>query len=173
MKESAHPAPEASPRAQGQLAVSLSKSAVRMKDLALDLATDLAAGYRKSTRTFKMQVLVVGAWAILSIVTVALAWPTSGPSNSLGAEVQVSEQLLGTQIVVFNHSDRMWTDVTVTLDGGWQWRTPTLREGQQLVIAASRFTKDGAAAPLDLKPGSITITCAEGKMSAPLLGRPP
>ncbi len=173
MKESAPPAPEPSPRAQGQLAAGLSKSAQRVKDMALDLAGDVADGYRKSSLTFKRQVLVLAAWALLSIVTVAVAWPRTGPSNSLGAEVQISEELLGTQVVVFNRSDRMWTDVTLTLDGGWQWRTPTLREGQQVVIATTRFARDGATAPLDLKPRSITIECAEGKISAPLSGRSP
>ncbi len=173
MKESAHPAPEPSARAPGQLAASLSKSAVRVKDMALDLATDVADGYRKSSLTFKRQLRVVAGWAVLSAVTVALAWPRSGPSNSLGAEVQISEELLGTQIVVFNRSDRMWTDVTLRLDDGWEWHTPTLREGQQVVIGTNRFTKDGAAAPVDLKPRSITIQCSEGKLSAPLAGRPP
>ncbi len=171
MKDSAPPAP--SPRAQGQLAASLSKSALRVKDMALDLATDVADGYRKSSLTFKRQLLVVAGWLVLSAVTLAIAWPRTGPSNSLGAEVQVSEELFGTQIVVFNRSDRMWTDVTLRLDDGWEWHTATLREGQQAVIATNRFTRGGAAAPLDLKPRSITIECAEGKVSAPLPRRAP
>jgi len=171
MKESA-PTPQATPRAPAPIAATL-KSALRVKDLALDLATDVADGYRKSTRTFKLRLLVLAGWAVLSVATVWLACPSSGPANSLGAEVQVSEELLGTQILVWNSSGRMWTDVTLTLDGEWQWRTPTFREGQRLVIATNRFTRDGAAAPVDLRPRSLTIECAEGKISAPLSGSAP
>lgn len=171
MKESG-PTPTATPRAPAAIAATL-KSALRVKDLALDLATDVADGYRKSTRTFKLQALVIAAWAVLSIATIAIAWPRTGPSNALGAEVQVSEELLGTQILVWNSSGRMWTDVTLTLDGAWQWHTPTFREGQRLVIATNRFTRDGAAAPVDFRPRSLTIECAEGKVSAPLVGRAP
>jgi len=160
MKESAHaPAPLA--------------AALRVKDLARDLASDVAQGYRRSTRHFKLRVAVVGAWAVLSLVTLWLACPSSGPSNTLGAEVQVSEELLGTQVLVWNSSGRMWTDVTLTLDGSWQWQTPTLREGQRLVIATSRFSKDGAAAPGDLKPRSLRISCAQGAFTTALSPRSP
>jgi hypothetical protein len=173
MTESARPDPEAPQRAPGQLATGLSKSALRVKDLAVDLATDVADGYRKSTRAFRLRLAVVGAWVVLSLATMWLACPRSGPSNSLGADVQVSEELLGTQILIWNSSGDMWTDVTLTLDGGWQWHTPTIREGQRLVVAASRFSKDGAAAPGDLKPRSLTIDCTQGKATTPFPARSP
>ena len=160
MKESARPA---APLA----------AAVRVKDLALDLATDLTEGYRKSTRYSKLRLAVIGSWLGLSLLTLWLACPSSGPSNSLGAEVQVSETLLGTQISIENTSGRMWTDVTLTLDGGWRWATPTVREGQREVVAANRFKRDGAFAPTNLKPRSLTIECAQGAVTAPLPGRSP
>lgn len=159
MKDSAHPAPLA--------------AALRVKDMALDLATDLAGGYRKSTRYFKLRLAVIGGWAVLSLLTMWLACPSSGPSNSLGAEVQIQETLLGTQVAVANASDRMWTDVTLTLDGAWDWHTATFREGQRLVVAASSFTRDGASAPGDLRPKSLTIRCSEGKITTPLTARLP
>ncbi len=173
MTESARPDPEASSRAPAQLAASLSKSALRVKDMAFDLATDVADGYRKSTKSFKLRLAVVGAWVVLSLGTMWLACPRSGPSNALGAEVQVSEELLGTQLLVWNSSGGMWTDVVLTLDGGWQLRMPTIREGQRLVIATSRFSKDGTAAPGDLKPRSLTIECAQGKLTTQFQGRSP
>ncbi len=159
MKESVPPAPLVAAR--------------RVKDLAVDLASDLADGYRKSTRYFKLRVAVVGAWAVLSIATLWIACPSGGQSNSLGAEVQVSETLLGTQVALENTSGSMWTDVRVTLDGGWQWDIPTFREGHREVVATSRFKKDGAFAPGDLKPRSVTIECAQGKVTAPISGRAP
>jgi hypothetical protein len=174
MKESARPAVEPTPRAQARRALSLSKGALRVKGMALDLATDLADGYRKSTRTFKLQLAVVGAWFLLVLLTIALMpGAPGGRSNSLGADVQVHETLLGTQLKVENTSSRMWTDVRLTLDGGWQRQISTLREGQRIVIATSSFTRDGAAAPGDLKPRTLTIQCAQGKVIANLSGGTP
>jgi len=177
MKESDRAAPGSTPRGQPALAASLSRSALRVKDIALDvadLATDLADGYRKSTRYFKLRFAVAGAWLLLSTVTIALvAAGAGGHGNALGADVQAQETLLGMQIKVENTSDRMWTDVILSLDGGWQRSVSTLRAGQLLVVATSSFTKDGVAAPRDLKPRSLTIECAEGKVTAALSGGAP
>jgi len=159
MKESARPAPVA--------------AALRVRDLAVDFATELTEGYRKSTRYFRLRLAVVGSWVLLSLLTLWLACPASGPANSLGAEVQVSETLLGTQISIENTSGRMWTDVTLTLDGGWHWATPTVREGHREVVATSRFARDGAFAPSNLKPRTLTIECAQGRVTTPLSGRSP
>ena len=159
MKESDHTAPVT--------------AALRVKDMAVDLASDLAHGYRRSTRYFKMRAAAVGAWAVLSALTLWLACPSGGHSNSLGAEVQLSEELLGTQILVWNGSSQIWTDVTLTLDGTWRWQTPTFRDGQRLVIATSRFSHEGASAPVHLKARTLTIECGQGKVTAPLSPRAP
>lgn len=174
MKESARAEPASPPRPPGPRAASLTKGALQVKDLALGLATDLADGYRKSTRTFKLQLAVVGVWILLVALTVA-AMPSApgGRSNALGADVQVQETLLGTQLKVENTSSRMWTDVKLILDGGWQRQVATLREGQRLVIATSSFSKDGAPAPGDLKPKTLTIQCAQGEVTTRLSGGAP
>src|SRR5512132_890577 len=53
-----------------------------------DLASDLAEGYRKSTRYFKLRAAMVGTWALLSLVTLWAACPPSdAPRNALGARV--------------------------------------------------------------------------------------
>jgi hypothetical protein len=148
-------------------------AALRVKDLARDLATEVTDGYRRSTRFFKLRAAVLGGWAALSLLTLWLACPSAGPTNSLGAEVQMSEGLMGTQLLVLNGSGRIWTDVTLTLDGTYQWQTPTVRDGQRMVIAASRFSRDGAAAPQDLKPRSLSIQCAQGSATASLSMRSP
>src|SRR5512141_2185896 len=114
MKEAPHPATGHTPRAQTARALSASKGAILgVKDMAVDFATDLAVGYRKSTRYFKLRLAVVGAWLLLAILTVAFMPAAPGArTNALGADVQVQETLLGTQVKVENQSDRMWTDVT-------------------------------------------------------------
>jgi hypothetical protein len=168
MKEIARPATGTTPRPPTVRGLGL------VKDMAVDLATDLADGYRKSTRTFKLRIAVAAVWVFLAIGTVAFM-PASpgGRTNSLGADVQVQETLLGTQIKVENRSERMWTDVTLVLDGLWERQISTLREGQRLVVATSSFTRDGAAAPGDLKPRTLTIQCAQGKVTTPLPGGTP
>ncbi|ACG73491.1 conserved hypothetical protein [Anaeromyxobacter sp. K] len=146
-------------------------AAQRVTHLARDLAQDVADGYRKSTRGFRLRAAVVASWALLSLGTVWVACPSSGPRNALGAEVRMSDEVIGTQIMVWNASDRIWTDVVLTLEGGWSFRTPTVRDGQKLVLATSRFEKDGAPAPAHLKPRSLRVECSEGRLDAPLAQR--
>lgn len=138
-----------------------------------DLAGDLADGYRKSTRYFKMRAAVVGTWAILSAVTLWAACPSSGPTNPLGAEAQLLSRnepgmLLGTQVLVKNDSRSMWTDVVLILDGGWRYERRTVRPQDKLVVSITKFRKDGKSAPPELEPRSITIECKEGRVTAPL-----
>lgn len=160
MKETARPDPLA--------------AAQRVKGLARDVASELADGYRKSTRYFKLRAAVVGTWAILSMVTLWAACPSSGPANSLGAEVRmVSEGLLGAQVMVKNASDRNWTEVVLTLDADWRWEKRTIRSGDDVVVAVARFRKDGATAPGDLKPAALTVECEQGRVTTPLAARSP
>jgi hypothetical protein len=140
----------------------------RVKDLARDLALEVTEGYRKSTRYFKLRAAVIGTWALLSVVTLWAACPSSGPHNSLGAEVKMSEEFIGTQVLVWNNSSGLWTDVVLTLDGTWRFEARTVRDGQRLVLATSKFTKDGAPAPSDLRPRTLTIECQQGSVTAPL-----
>ncbi len=146
-------------------------AAARVTERARDLAQELSGGYRRSSRTLRIKVAVVGGWALLSAATLWAACPASGPRNALGAEVQVQEEVIGTQILVSNASRRMWTDVAITLDGGWRWRTSTVRAGQRLVLATREFERDGAPAPGDLAPRALTLECDQGAVTTPLPGR--
>ncbi len=157
MKESPRPAPLA--------------AAVRVKDLAVDFAGDLAKEYRKSARHDRLRYGVIGGWVLLSLLTVCVAFSYPG-SNALKASAQQQHGgLLGTQISVENRSGSPWTDVTLTLDGGWRYQTSTIRD--QLIIGASRFTKDGASAPETLVPKTVTIECSQGTATLLLSPRAP
>lgn len=144
------------------------------RDLAKDVATDLADGYRKSTRYMKLRGAVIGVWAALSLASLWIACPGSGPRNALGAEVHlVTQGLMGTQLSVLNDSDTLWADVTLTLDDTWRYTTPTLRAKERVVLAVARFTREGGgAAPGDLIPRALVIRCSEGKVSVPLAKAP-
>ena len=147
-------------------------AASRVKDLARDLAkgvaSDLADGYRKSTRYVRMRAAVVGAFAVLTSASLWVACPGSGHANALGADVQLAQSLMGTQLSVLNDSDSVWTDVTLTLDGTWRFTTPTVRAKSRLVVAVDRFKDDAGAAPSSLVPRTLSIRCAEGKVTTPL-----
>jgi len=141
-----------------------------------DLASDLGEAYRKSTRHFRMRAAIVGLWALLSVVTLWVACPSSGPANPLGAKVQLLSRnepgmLMGTQVLVENDSRRIWKDVVLTLEGGWRYERKTLRPQDKLVVSITQFRKGEATAPPELDPRAITIECAEGRVTAPLAAR--
>jgi len=173
MKDAARPDPVAAANRVEDGVRDLARGAV---GAAGDLASDLAEGYRKSTRYFKLRAAVVGTWALLSVVTLWAACPSSGPSNALGARIELLSRsqpgvLMGTQIYVENDSRRMWTDVVLTLDGGWRYEKKTLRPQDKLVVSIAQFRKDDQGAPAELDPRRLTIECNEGRVSVPLSGR--
>jgi hypothetical protein len=156
------------------LAQRVKDPAARVRDLARDVAADLADGYRKSTRYFRMRVGVVAGWALLSIATLYASCPSSGPTNALGAVVQVlsgDESLMGTQLLVRNDSGENWTEVAFTLDGGWRFEKKTVRAGDKLVLSLRQFQKDGASAPDDFRPRSIRIESRQGDATETLVRR--
>lgn len=141
-----------------------------------DLAADVADGYRRSTRYFKLRAAVIGSWVFLSAVTLWAACPSSGPSNALGAKVQLLSAkergaLMGTQVFVENESGQMWKDVVLTIDGGFSYSRKTVRPQDRLVLSITQFRKGDEGAPADLEPRAVTIECAEGRVTAPLSAR--
>jgi hypothetical protein len=144
-------------------------AAARVTVAAKDLATDLTEGFRKSNRTFKLRTAVVGTWVVLALVSVWIACPPSGPTNSLGAVARLDTGgIMGNQVLVQNEGRDHWTDVVLTLDDGWRLERRTVRAGDKLVLSVANFLKEGKQAPADLKPRQLTIECAEGKAVAPL-----
>ncbi len=166
MKEAARPDPDASGSRVTEGVRDLARGAI---GAAGDLASDVATGYRKSTRFFKLRASVVATWALLSLVTFWAACPSSGPTNPLGAKAKfLAGTIMGSQVFVENESDRIWRDVTVTLEGGWRYEKRTVRPSESFVVPTSRFAKDGAPAPAGLASKTITIECAEGRATIPL-----
>jgi hypothetical protein len=171
MKDAAHPEPPRPDPADaahriGEGVRDLARGAL---GAASDLATDVATGYRKSTRYFKLRAAIVAAWVLLALVTLWIAAAPSGPSNVLGARAQLlTGSIMGSQVSVENESSRMWRDVVVTLEGGWRHEKRTIRPAETLVVPLDRFAKDGASAPSTLTPRTITIECAEGRVTIPL-----
>jgi len=126
--------------------------------------------FRRADRFFKMRLGVVATWAVLSLVTLYGACPSSGPTNALGADVQVLRESLvgGQQLLVRNESSEIWTDVVLSLDEGWTYEHRTMRPHDQLVLSMSHFRKGDQAAPRDFKPRTLAISCGQGRHSVDL-----
>ncbi len=166
MKDAAPPEPAVASQRVKEGVRDLARSAL---GAAGDIATDVASGYRKSSRYFKLRAAVVGTWALLALLTFWGACPSSGPSNPLGAKARVlAGSIMGSQVFVENESDRVWRDVVVTLDGGWRYEKRTVRPAESFVVPMNRFAKDGATAPPGLTSRTVTIECAEGQVTIPL-----
>jgi hypothetical protein len=126
-------------------------------------AAELADGFRRSDRFFKMRVGIVAAWAVISLATLWGACATPGAHNALGADVQVDgDSIMGTQILVRNESEHIWEDVVLTLDDGWRYTQRTMRSQDLVVLSVSSFRKGDESPPRDLRPRALTIACRQG-----------
>ncbi|HTT70124.1 MAG TPA: hypothetical protein VMG32_02790 [Anaeromyxobacteraceae bacterium] len=120
-------------------------------------------GFRRSDRYFKMRLAILAAWAVVSVATLWGACASSGPSNALGADVQVNrDSIMGVQLLVRNESSRIWEDVVLTLDDGWKYTHRTMRPQDLVVVSMSSFRKNDEAPPRDYKPRSLVIACEQG-----------
>jgi hypothetical protein len=127
---------------------------------------DLAGSVRRSDRFFKMRAGIVGAWAVLSIATLWGSCASFGPTNALGADVQVNRSsIMGVQLLVRNESDRIWEDVVLTLDERWKYTHRTMRPHDLVVLSMSSFRKGEDAPPRDYKPRALVISCDQGSES--------
>ena len=123
----------------------------------------LADDVRRADRFFKMRVGIVGAWAVISMATLWGACATFGPSNALGADVQVNrDSIMGVQLLVRNESTRIWEDVVLTLDDGWKYTHKTMRPHDLVVLPMSSFKRGDDAPPRDYKPRALVIACGQG-----------
>jgi hypothetical protein len=144
-------------------------AAARVTGAAKDLAVDLADGFRKSGRSFKLRAAIVGTWVVLALLSLWVACPPSGPRNSLGAVARLDTGgIMGAQVLVQNEGQELWTDVVFTLDDGWRLSRRTVRAGDKLVLSVSSFSQEGQVAPAELKPRQLRIECAEGRATLPL-----
>lgn len=169
MKESARPDAAAAALRVKEGVKDLARGAL---GAAGDLASELAQGYRRSTRYFKLRAAVIGSWALLAALTFWGTCPSSGPGNELGARVRLERvALMGTQVGVENDSDELWQDVVLTLDGGWRYERKTVRPRDRLVVAVTQFRRGAEAAPADLEPRTLTVECDQGRFTARLAAR--
>lgn len=131
---------------------------------ATSLVQETTGKYYKIKRFTRIRIAVIAVWTLLAAATLWGACPSSGPTNPLGADIQVLRDSLvgGQQILIRNESSRIWTNVRITLDGSWHYERYTVRPHDQMILSMSQFKRDGEAAPWSLKPRSLTIECEQG-----------
>jgi len=136
-----------------------------LQDKAKALAQDLAGRVKRSSRFLRWRVGIVGAWALVSLVTLWASCPSTGPTNALGADVQVLKDSVvgGQQILIRNESGENWTEVVVTLDDTWRRAQRTLRPQEQMVLSPGQFKRGTEPAPRDLKPRTLLLECEQGR----------
>ena len=139
------------------------RAAAALADRARGYIREFADDFRRSDRFFKMRVAIVGAWAVVSIATLWGACSSFGPTNTLGADVQVNrDSIMGVQLLVRNESTRIWEDVVLTVDDGWKYTHRTMRPHDLVVLSMSSFKKGDDAPPRDYKPHALVIACEQG-----------
>jgi hypothetical protein len=139
-------------------------TAPRALDRLRSAAEDVVDGLRRSDRFARMRIAALVAWLALSAATFVVACPSSGPGNSLGADVQVQHDAIvgGENYMVRNESDEVWTRVVVTLDGAWTFRQATLRPGDLLVVSTGQFRRGSEAPPAGHAPRRLEVECDQG-----------
>jgi hypothetical protein len=127
-------------------------------------ATGLVDGFRRAGRWQRLRLGLVGGWLLASFLALWIACPSSGPGNSIGADVHVLKDSLlgGQQILVRNESDEVWTDVVLTLDRTWRNEQRALRPREQVVLSPAQFERNGEPAPRDMRPRRLDVECKQG-----------
>jgi hypothetical protein len=140
-------------------------------DLANEVAGDLVQGIKKSNRYAKLKATVVGTWLLLSVITMWVACPSSGPSNSLGAQARLQATSVGQVLSIRNDSDgAIWTEVTLVLDDDWSSDGHrTFRPGEGTTVRLEDFRHEGLPPPAALRPRKLTIQSEQGRVSLPLV----
>lgn len=143
-------------------------------ELATDLATDVVEGFKHSSQPYRRKAAVLGAWLLLTVVTLWAACPSSGPTNSLGAVARLQATSVGQVLSVRNDTEgTIWTEVTLVLDDTWRYeKRRTIRPGDAVTPRIEDFRKDGLPPPASYKPEKLTIQCDQGRVSLPLLEKP-
>jgi hypothetical protein len=128
-------------------------------------AERVVAELRRADRFARMRAAVVVAWVGVSLLTAVAACPPAGTRNALGAEALVLGESFvgGAQVLVRNDSDHLWRDVVVTIDGGWQYRQPTLRAHDRIVVPTTHFRRGEQSLGPDHRPRRVQVESDRGR----------
>ena len=167
------PAPPADRKAAAREAVI--EAAFNVKAIAQEFIDDFQA----SDKYFKYKAGVLSGWVAMSLLTLALACPSAsqGPSNSLSAEVKVSQvatlESSRSVLLIQNKSADPWSEVRLTLNGSYTTALPAVVAHGKAVIEVRKFIgADGNPPPTEMKPTRLEIRTLSGETSVDLSDAP-
>jgi hypothetical protein len=163
------------PKSKEQVAAALRSGA---EDTALNVLAILREtwdDFRSSDRFFKYKALIMGAWIVLSLVGVYVAWPRTpeASNNALKARLIQTDVAGLVAYAVVNDSNSAWEKIVVKVNGGqYKGTYPSVAAGDQLPLNGKvLLAPDGDPAPPDLTITDIHLQTKSGEIR--IFARPP
>jgi hypothetical protein len=149
--------PMATPAVTGPLKEKLKSEAENLGLNAVGTVKDLVTDFRASNRFFKYKVFIVAAWLALSIAGLVVAWPESGPSNSMGAKLYQPEA--GSNVfMIKNEGENTWSDVIVVVNNSYRLSVESISPLSDVTFSPKQLIgADGKVAPTDMRVVDITL----------------
>lgn len=115
--------------------------------------------FRRSDRFFKYKAMVITLWIMLAVGAFAVACPSTGPSNSIHAQLIVSGEAGAPIYMVKNDGSEPWQDVEIIVNGRYRSTMTQLsgEGGSATLSAAVLFDTEGKRAPARLAITDIVV----------------
>lgn len=163
--DATRPPPRASDRASTVLSVR-SVPPSRARELLPNIQTaveDLWRDFRAANTYAKYKLGVLLAWLALSALAVAIACPSSGPSNRIGAAFVLAGDADRPVFMIRNTSARAWTDVTIIFNDTYRAAVATLGPSKDMTFSTKQLIgPDGKPAPSNLVASDVEVRTKGG-----------
>jgi hypothetical protein len=124
---------------------------------------DLYDGFRRSDAYAKYRILIVMAWAVLSVTGMGVSCAGgSGDSNALGARLVVSFVNGEAVYMVLNESSDVWEDVRLVVNDRYSAAVTRVAPGAEVTLGAKKLIDEsGKPAPPDLQVSKLLLKTSD------------
>ena len=105
-----------------------------------ELQQGFAGIFQWGSRYYAEKMGVMVGFVVLSLASVVWAFSAPDDSNELGAELFLSDVLVGFELGVENTGNRAWTDVRIVLDRKFLFTAERIEGGQTLTLNRDNLT---------------------------------
>jgi hypothetical protein len=153
-------APEPVKPLQKRVTTGASEAALTGVAVVKELVTD----FRGRSRFFQYKAGIIAGWIVLSLLSVAVAWPSgSQRSSDLGARLVLAGDPQHPVWTLFNDSDESWVGVVVVVNKRYESAAAKVASGGNLTLTPGNFVdKAGKAAPADLRLVNLEVHTRDG-----------
>ncbi len=134
-------------------------------------ASRLYGNYSRQSKYFKWRAWILGSYATLAILGVALS---RGPSNDIHAHVYPTYDKTDNQLIVSvrNESEDEWTGVHITVNGEYEFERDRLMRDEMITPKLTQFKKIGTGekAAGAVTPRTLKVKCDQGSYELTLNG---